>query len=243
MHKKFKSLFSIKKLAFTLAETLIVMGVIGVVAALTLPNLNQSTNNKEKVAKVKKIYTNLNDALGRAVAVYGPVNEWFVKDDNNNQTRTKRFAERMTEFMKLTKVCGIGTGNGCFVQNDATYWDGTGRPDSPYNWDWGYSVVTADGTSVHFEYNSENNIAISVDIDGQKGKYAWGVDLFKFDINNGGNELTPTGISYTDDQLKTKCFNPNNSDSGGCTGWVIQNENMDYLKCASSLSWSKTTCK
>ena len=42
------------KLAFTLAETLIVMGVIGVVAALTLPNLNQSTGNKEKVAKVKK---------------------------------------------------------------------------------------------------------------------------------------------------------------------------------------------
>ena len=34
-----------KTLAFTLAETLIVMGVIGVVAALTLPNLNSSTNN------------------------------------------------------------------------------------------------------------------------------------------------------------------------------------------------------
>jgi len=29
-----------KNLAFTLAETLIVMGIIGVVAALTLPNLN-----------------------------------------------------------------------------------------------------------------------------------------------------------------------------------------------------------
>ena len=45
-----------KFLAFTLAETLIVMGIIGIVSALTLPNLNSSTGEKEKVAKVKKIY-------------------------------------------------------------------------------------------------------------------------------------------------------------------------------------------
>lgn len=86
-----------KILAFTLAETLIVMGVIGVVAALTLPNLNQSTNNKEKIAKVKKIYSNLNDAVGRATAVYGPINEW------SGLNKTK-FFDRTTEFMKLSKT-------------------------------------------------------------------------------------------------------------------------------------------
>lgn len=48
-----------KKIAFTLAETLIVMGIIGVVAALTIPNLNSSTADKEKVAKVKKRYTKI----------------------------------------------------------------------------------------------------------------------------------------------------------------------------------------
>ena len=53
-----------KILAFTLAETLIVMGIIGIVSALTLPNLNSSTGEKEKIAKVKKIYQNVNDALG-----------------------------------------------------------------------------------------------------------------------------------------------------------------------------------
>ena len=44
----------VKAIAFTLAETLVVMGIIGVVAALTIPNLNQSTGDREKVAKVKK---------------------------------------------------------------------------------------------------------------------------------------------------------------------------------------------
>ena len=45
-----------RPLAFTLAEVLIVIGIIGVVAALTLPNLNHATGDKEKVTKVKKIY-------------------------------------------------------------------------------------------------------------------------------------------------------------------------------------------
>ena len=44
-----------KKIAFTLAETLIVMGIIGFVAALTIPNLNSSTADKVQFAKVKKI--------------------------------------------------------------------------------------------------------------------------------------------------------------------------------------------
>mgnify|MGYP002706498919 FL=1 len=52
------------------------MSIIGVVAALTIPNLNSSTADKEKVAKLQKIYSNLNDAFGRAEAVYGPFAEW-----------------------------------------------------------------------------------------------------------------------------------------------------------------------
>ncbi|MBR1680385.1 type II secretion system protein, partial [bacterium] len=56
-----------KKSAFTLAETLIVMGIIGVVAALTIPSLTNSTNNKDVVAKVRKAHTNLEDAFGRMV--------------------------------------------------------------------------------------------------------------------------------------------------------------------------------
>lgn len=53
------------------------MGVIDVVAVLTLPNLNQSTNKKEKVAKVKKLYQDLNDASDRAEVFYGPISSWF----------------------------------------------------------------------------------------------------------------------------------------------------------------------
>ena len=85
-----------KFLAFTLAETLVVMEIIGVVAALTIPNLNQSTGDREKVAKVKKIYANLNDAFGRATAVYGPVYEWIQSEDA--QEMSIKYAERFIDF-------------------------------------------------------------------------------------------------------------------------------------------------
>ncbi len=43
---RFEETYMKKLLAFTLAETLIGIGIIGVVSALTLPNLNSSTGEK-----------------------------------------------------------------------------------------------------------------------------------------------------------------------------------------------------
>ena len=63
-------------IAFTLAETLIVIGILGVVAALTLPNLNHAMGDKEKVTRVQKAYSEMSEAVDRAIAVYGPIEEW-----------------------------------------------------------------------------------------------------------------------------------------------------------------------
>ena len=107
-----------KALAFTLAETLIIC----VVAALTIPNLNSSTADKEKVAKVMKVYSNLNDAFGRAEAVYGSVDEWFSGDANATAQAT-RAGERLFEFLKVSKNCGVTTNGKC--PNGKTILDGT----------------------------------------------------------------------------------------------------------------------
>ena len=74
--KFFKLSLKPQKTAFTLAETLITIGMIGVVAALTLPTLMSSTNDKEIVAKVKKNHSMMNEAYSRAVAKYGPMDTW-----------------------------------------------------------------------------------------------------------------------------------------------------------------------
>ena len=226
-----------KALAFTLAETLIVMGIIGVVAALTIPNLNSSTAEKEKVAKVKKVYSNLLDALGRAEAVYGPEDEWYTSSMNNNTKIVKR-AERITEFMKIQKNCGVydgGSTNVCFpfVRNGDSILFKAGD----------YSLTTADGTAILFSPQE-----IMIDIDGSnKGRNKLGEDVFSFLIGGTQNGLH---------------FGMESGESGNLveyiwqlTDWVITNGNMDYLKATYSggtytcsngnvLNWeTNTSCK
>ena len=229
----FKNLFTThysqftKAIAFTLAETLIVMGIIGVVAALTLPNLNSSTGDKEKVAKVKKIYQNLNDAFGRAEAVYGPFDEWFVNDTTNAQ-KSKRFGERMTEFMKISK----DNGDYSYILSDGA---GLGFRN----------MISSDFESSDYITGATYFGCIWVDIDGpNKGKNKDGNDKFIFDVTDQG--IYPEGLSEND---LSQCFN-----NGYCTRWVVEKGNMDYLKADNSgkcknnnsitLNWTtNTTCK
>ena len=211
----------VKAIAFTLAETLVVMGIIGVVAALTIPNLNQSTGDREKVAKLKKIYSNLEDAYGRATAVYGPIDEWFInlpEDISGNQ----RFTDRITEFMKISKKIDYRS----FISADGAsvifYADNKGTPSSEYP-------------------NAKYYGDLDVDIDGpNKGKNTFGYDKFCFTITDQGILPSHTESDITERFGDEPCI-PN---SGYCTAWVIMNGNMDYLKCYDELSWSgKTSCK
>ncbi len=211
-----------KTLAFTLAETLIVMGVIGVVAALTLPNLNQSTGDKEKVAKVKKIYQNLNDAYGRAVAVYGPYDEWFV-NDTTNEAKAKRASERITEFMKISKNCGYE--DGCFTTTDVLYCDQSKS----------YKIILADGSGMMFCTFALFPIMYT-DIDGpNRGKNKTSEDIFAFMPNNSDlSSFYPDGYSINLSAGKffdLSCCRPGSDGRGTtCTFWVIDYGNMDYLK-------------
>ena len=50
---------------FTLAEVLITLGIIGIVAALTLPSMINNSNKKEFEALLKKQYSALQQAVLR----------------------------------------------------------------------------------------------------------------------------------------------------------------------------------
>ena len=219
-----------KFLAFTLAETLIVMGIIGIVSALTLPNLNSSTGEKEKVAKVKKIYQNLDDAMGRAIAVYGAYEEW-------DKSKT---AGRLADFLKISKDCGQNRSS-CFPSKIK---EGTGSELMSGRLTTENYMVLADGTSIAIADSPVTTYSqyIYVDIDGpQKGSATASKDIFAFSISSNG-EILPVGdLDFAEGSLLScGCFV-----NGGveCTMWVVQNENLDYLKCADKLTENKTSCK
>lgn len=219
-----------RAMAFTLAETLIVMGIIGVVAAITLPNLNSSTGDKERVAKVKKIYRDLQDAYGRAVAVYGPYGTWVVNDVGLT-ARSKRIGERMAEFMKVSKDCKMLANQGCFTSGQSKFLNGTDAGE--YDTGTGsYKIITADGMSIYFSV-----VGITVDIDGpSNGSFTYGKDIFEFDID-GNKGVIPRGLNETFSNLLGNLL-----DSGLFgAGWIIRYDNADYLKF-SAVDGSTATC-
>ena len=74
------------KPAFTLAEILITLGVIGIVAAMTLPMLAENYQRIIIQTRLKKFYTTFNQAILRAVDEHGPYegwNYWVEARDNN----------------------------------------------------------------------------------------------------------------------------------------------------------------
>ena len=213
-----------KLLAFTLAETLIVIGIIGVVSALTLPNLNSSTGEKEKVAKVKKIYQNLDDAVTRAVAVYGPMSDWRSLD-NNTTAQLTRFGNRITEFMKVSKNCGTQANQGCWAKTAAKTVSGSGNFGITDSSTAGYKAILADGTSFVIY---DNGGSINFDIDGpNKGANKLGKDVFCLLVNINESSIIPPNNVAVSEILTTGW-------GEAATNWVILFDNMDYLKADNS---------
>lgn len=68
-----------KLVAFTLAEVLITLGIIGVVAALTMPALIANHRKQVTVTKLKKVYSVMNQAISAAVAEYGDAENWAAE--------------------------------------------------------------------------------------------------------------------------------------------------------------------
>lgn len=235
-----------KNKAFTLAETLVVMGIIGVVAALTLPNLSSSTANKENVARVQKAYSTINEAFERVQAEYGNIQRWPLRDFGwNGNNDTDFFANRMSEYLKVSKNCARNANQGCMASS-VKYLNGTSTTS-------GYSAVTdadtsaykmilADGTGLAIQVVS-GSIFMNVDIDGpRKGSGTIGKDWFRFVYDaSSTKKVIPANTSNLTSSFAT---------GEGLTAWVIETGNMDYLKAVNGtckknnkkLDWKNTTC-
>ena len=81
---RFTSLFSRKRTAFTLAEVLITLGIIGIVAVMTLPNVINNFREKQLEAAFKKTNNVVMTALNETMAEYG-------QKDVNPDDKTKTY--------------------------------------------------------------------------------------------------------------------------------------------------------
>ena len=88
------------KKAFTLAEVLITLTIIGVIAALTIPNLMQSYKKHQVEVGVKEAYSILSNAIKMSEAENGPAKEW---DYTLSQTEFPK--KYIYPYLQVVKIC------------------------------------------------------------------------------------------------------------------------------------------
>jgi len=158
--------------AFTLAEVLITLGIIGVVAALTISSLIAKYEKKKTVEQLKVAYSILSQAVEKSISENGDIDSWnfgLSAEEFNNTY--------IIPYLKVVKECNdakcIKTDNfnGYYDLNDKKYTNMQ------------YSYILSNGMIVMYEkeiVREDNFINFMVDINGQKGKNRMGRDIFCF---------------------------------------------------------------
>lgn len=252
-----------KKSAFTLAEVLITLGIIGVVAAMTLPTLIQKQQEKQIVTGLKKFHSLMSQAYLRAVEEHGPIESWEIEgssdghyDDAVYAQSASKYVDIFTPYLKVIKRCKANETD-CFQNVVYKYLNG-GMYSNNAVVKMLDTVTLTDGMTFYMEAFSKDcssiqgdgkhlqNIcgSIFVDVNGDKNPNVMGRDLFSFYITKYG--IIPRGTAFHTNANTTfakDCANPATQYGFSCAAWVLYNENMDYLHC-DDLSWDgKRKCK
>lgn len=228
---KIKIVNKITKLkAFTLAEVLITLMVIGILAIITIPGFLQSWQEIETVTKLRKIYSIMQEAYKLAEVENGTPDTWNLSYSNP--------LGYMINHLNIIKECPGNTA-GCSYMGIYKYLNGNDYLSNS-NILSGKKFMLSDNTVITPLFLSSNcssagkvngNTAcdwIYIDINGLKAPNQWGKDLFVFSITKAG--IFPWGGPNDGTNFYPTVGSCNISFDGyGCARWVIERGNMDYL--------------
>ena len=180
-----------RKGAFTLAEVLITLGIIGVVAALTLPSLIQKYQDQVLENQLKKMYSTISQGIQKAMADDG-VSKFSDTELFQSCPYSEQNSDACAQMVKkYFNVVAVKTDRREYYDNVIqTKFIGSeivilGRDKSkrqrsqvPFG---GYNkpliYVLADGSEFSL-MTSGGRFYIDVDINGEKGPNTVGLDIF-----------------------------------------------------------------
>lgn len=157
---------------FTLAEVLITLGVIGVVAAITLSAVIKNYQKFILKQQIRNSYRTILTSLTKTI-------DYDNEPMPDSVTAYRNFNNKFIENLNVVKKCnGRGVENGCIPNYDPKYIGNNGScPEFRQVFTTGKSYVLADG-SILFEYGPGVRPIYAVDVNGHKGPNKPGFDLY-----------------------------------------------------------------
>lgn len=214
--------------AFTLAEVLITLGIIGVVAAMTIPTLMQNIQDRQFKEAAKAAYSKASQALEKLITDNGG---W---DDSLDYIT---FADQFISYFKTINATSPGHNYApidSYIVRSSTSSDYKTlyKNIQANTWQMVYQFITADGMFWTINWTDGTNpdllyTTIIVDVNGyQKSPNIYGRDVFVFQVKNG--KILPEGSNNTAYSASTYCNKTSTSSLNGfgCMTYVMQG--IDY---------------
>ena len=223
-------MYNHKKKSFSLAEVLVTLVVIGIVAALTIPSLIKSFNYSVYVVRFKKNYSVINQAYKLLLADGATMREAVPGTDQGAAA-----LNTIAPYLNIAKNCG--TNQGCWYNSPLYFLNGVKHfEDTDVSIsNQGGKATLIDGSLLYIsDYQSNCNTDrgtgpfdkavcgyISIDVNGHKGPNTWGRDCFVLAITKTG--VYPWG-AFNDGQSCSTVFGWGQ----GCAYVILTEGEMNY---------------
>lgn len=243
---------------FTLAEVLITLGIIGIIAAMTIPTLVANYQRQQYVTGLQKAYSTTQQMLKMYVVDEGASNigdtDLFNGNSFSDSSVQNAVDAMIRKYFKVTKVCKLSVDTSC---------------QRPYKFLNGSSLITYFSNSIYYTYYTLDGMEfgiyfypscspdftksgsmkaicghVIVDVNGAKGPNIVGRDLFILSkIGHDGTLFPYYGKQYGDYygvpgyywQDNSTCgiagnpAIPNGTQGDGCAARIVENGwVMDY---------------
>lgn len=200
----------LNKAGFTLAEVLITLGIVGIVAAMTLPVVIKKYKRHVVEVKLEKFYSIMNQAINLSIAQYGdiPIEFQYGAGHTNAAYITSWYKTYITKHIKLIKEEGPEKSNAY------------------------YRVAFLDGSGFNSYFSSpadinapKANLYIFYCLDYSKCDYGQydGINQFLFLYVIDKQKVVPCYSGGTEVNLKNQCYSATKGYRWGCAALIEQN--------------------
>lgn len=199
---------------FTLAEVLITLGIIGVVAALTIPNMIQNSRNKEFQVQLKKVYSEWNQISMQYMNDHEESIPEAVAEEYAKNYNAKIFSQELLKYIK--GVNKFSDWNWTTKDEDGNNNSVNAQPYKTYNLS-GNAIKLPCDSSVYdgmsidiggklFKFDDppsqgKNGPRLCVDLNGSRKPNVFGIDIFSFIFTTDGH-IIPEGQPHKDSSYK-----------------------------------------